>query len=145
MTATEEPVWFSRSSDDSSLPVLVSRTWSVLSQPETKVRSPTTAGVPITGPPGTLNSQTFLPSFVRQYSVSSAAPKSTLAPAKLAEEVISELVSNFQRTSPLAASRQKNTPSTLPTNTEPSRTAGATLTGPSLTFHFCSPVAKSTA
>ena len=50
----------------SSSPLAVSRTWSMLSQPEAKVRSPTTAGEPSTGPPWILNCQRSLPSFETQ-------------------------------------------------------------------------------
>ena len=52
------------------LPVAMSRTCRVLSQPATKVRPAATVGEPLTGP-CVLYFHFSLPSFVRQYSVSS--------------------------------------------------------------------------
>ncbi len=87
----------------------------MLSQPPTKVRLPTTAGEPFTGPPSMRNFQTILPSAPRQYSIEFDAPNSTRSPTKFADEVISESVSNFQTVLPDEASRRKNRPSSVPT------------------------------
>src|SRR5262245_32250751 len=102
----------SRSIEAVSLPVDRSTKCSLLSHPEANVRPPATGGVANTGPPGTLNCQRFLPAESRQYKLSSPQPNrirsSVLASsptaleiaAKLAPEVTSFSVVNFQTSFP---------------------------------------------
>src|SRR5262249_24461090 len=98
-----------------SLPSMVSMTCSELSHPAANVLLPTTAGVPSTGPPGTLKRQRSLPWRLRQNNVSSPEPKRTESPAQLAPEVTSDSVSNVHNFLPVAASTQWKTPSASPT------------------------------
>src|SRR5262245_55580026 len=66
-TATLAPTCPPRSTvPATSAPLVVTSTCSVLSQPAANVRSPTIAGLPMTGPPATLNFQRSFPSLDRQ-------------------------------------------------------------------------------
>ena len=98
----------------SSLPDFTSMTCKVLSQPATNVRSPATAGEPLTGP-CVLKFQTCLPFLSKQYNVSSYDPKRMLSPTKLAPDVISAPVGKAQRFVPVLASTQWNKPLESPT------------------------------
>ena len=66
---------------------------------------PVTAGVPMTGPPSTLNFHSSLPSFSEtRERYSSPAPNSTPSPSKFAPEVISPPLLYVQTFTPRAAS-----------------------------------------